>query len=168
MGHKQRAIRSGIGFDMTFEEWSNIWVDSGHWEERGVRKGQYVMARTKDQGPYKVGNVRICTVEENRAEQTANIRPETRAKISKSLLNNKRTVGNKNHLGCSQPQSAKDAISRKNRGRVLSDKTKARMSKAKKNNIYRLGTTQSLETRAKMRAAQTRRRLREKGFYLLY
>jgi NUMOD3 motif len=157
------AIRGGKGFELTFEEWFRIWTNSGHFNERGCRKGQYVMARTKDLGPYALGNVRICTVEENRAEQAANLRPETRAKISRSLLNNKYAVGNKNHLGHKQPQSAKDAISKANRNRVLSDLTKARMSRAKKNNTYRLGTSQSPGTRAKMRASQTARRERERA-----
>lgn len=61
--HKNRART--IGFELTFEEWWDIWQKSGHWEDRGRGKGSYVMSRVNDQGPYKVGNVFINTQENN-------------------------------------------------------------------------------------------------------
>src|SRR5262249_54702972 len=66
--HKYRAARRSIAFLMTFEEWWKIWLDSWHLLKRGCRRGDYVMARYGDKGAYEVGNVRICKVEENRAE----------------------------------------------------------------------------------------------------
>jgi hypothetical protein len=63
------AKTRGIPFLLTFEEWWQIWQDSGHWEERGNLTGQYVMCRNADQGPYAVGNVRIDTVRGNWLEQ---------------------------------------------------------------------------------------------------
>jgi hypothetical protein len=63
------AKTRGIPFLLTFEEWWQIWQDSGHWEERGNLSGQYVMCRNADQGPYAVGNVRIDTVRGNWLEQ---------------------------------------------------------------------------------------------------
>jgi hypothetical protein len=65
--YKQRwhAKRRGIPFLLTLEEWVMLWKDSGKWELRGRSKGQYVMARVGDQGPYAVGNVYICTTSEN-------------------------------------------------------------------------------------------------------
>jgi hypothetical protein len=62
------AKQRNIPFRLTFEEWWSIWELSGHWHERGYRRGQYCMARYGDQGAYEVGNVRICLVEENYAE----------------------------------------------------------------------------------------------------
>jgi hypothetical protein len=62
----------GIRFRMTFEEWCQIWNDSGHWHERGWRRGTYCMARFGDKGAYEVGNVKICLNEENRAERNTN------------------------------------------------------------------------------------------------
>lgn len=62
---KACAKRRGIGFYLTFEQWWNIWQQSGKWNQRGCKKGQYVMSRYNDTGPYKIGNVYIQTVESN-------------------------------------------------------------------------------------------------------
>lgn len=67
--HKGHAKKRGVQFLMTFEEWWDIWQTSGRWEQRGHFRGQYVMARYGDAGPYVVGNVRICTCSENLAER---------------------------------------------------------------------------------------------------
>ena len=63
--HKGNAKLRGVPFLLTFEEWWSIWQESGNWEQRGARRGQYVMARYGDTGPYAVGNVRICLAREN-------------------------------------------------------------------------------------------------------
>lgn len=65
--HRYSALKS-VGFELTFEEWLKIWMDSGHWHERGRGKDRYVMARFGDKGPYKVGNVKIITLSENTTE----------------------------------------------------------------------------------------------------
>lgn len=72
--HRIRAKRRGIPFLLTYEEWCVIWMESGKWEERGHNRGQYCMARFGDKGGYEVGNVRICTVEENAAERNRNFK----------------------------------------------------------------------------------------------
>jgi len=66
--HKHHAKMRDIPFLLTFDEWWSIWGASGQWLLRGHCKGQYVMARTGDKGPYAVGNVRITTVSDNHAE----------------------------------------------------------------------------------------------------
>jgi hypothetical protein len=48
-----------------------VWLESGHWEERGSGPDQYVMHRVGDRGPYKVGNVFIDTNARNMV--TANV-----------------------------------------------------------------------------------------------
>ena len=58
----------GIEFTLTFQEWWDIWQQSGKWEERGRKKGQYVMSRYGDTGPYAVGNVFIQTHTDNSKE----------------------------------------------------------------------------------------------------
>src|ERR1700741_3125325 len=63
------AKARGVTFEMTFDEWFTIWQQSGHWEERGCRKGQYVKTRHKDKGPYAVGNVAIVTTTENNSSK---------------------------------------------------------------------------------------------------
>jgi hypothetical protein len=68
--HRNNAKRRGIPFLLTFEQWNSIWRESGKWDQRGKRKGQYCMARHGDTGPYADGNVKITTKEENQAEST--------------------------------------------------------------------------------------------------
>jgi hypothetical protein len=60
--HKSSAKQRGIPFLLTFEQWWQIWQESGHWEKRGC---PYMMTRLKDEGPYAVGNVRIATGAQN-------------------------------------------------------------------------------------------------------
>lgn len=48
-----------IEMKLTFEEWVQIWVNSGHLEERGKKRGQYCMSRVNDTGHYESGNVFI-------------------------------------------------------------------------------------------------------------
>lgn len=57
-----------IEMRLTFEQWLDIWLSSGHWHERGCRRGQYVMSRYNDIGHYEIGNVEIKTMIENQAE----------------------------------------------------------------------------------------------------
>jgi hypothetical protein len=66
---RQNARRRGIKWDLPFDTWMKIWMDSGHWHERGVKTpGSYVMSRKGDQGPYSVDNVEIKTNRENLSE----------------------------------------------------------------------------------------------------
>lgn len=63
---KQRdnAKKRGIGFELNFKTWWDIWQESGRWAERGRGKG-YCMARFGDSGPYSKDNVYICTIGQN-------------------------------------------------------------------------------------------------------
>lgn len=63
--HRQNARRRNIEFALTYNEWIDIWMQSGHWEKRGRGAGKYVMCRYGDTGPYAVGNVYIDTQEHN-------------------------------------------------------------------------------------------------------
>ena len=60
-----RAAKRGIDWHLTFEEWWEIWRKSGQWEKRGSKRGQYVMARHWDAGPYAVWNVDIQLCSDN-------------------------------------------------------------------------------------------------------
>jgi hypothetical protein len=42
-----------------------MWQDSGKWEQRGRKQGQYCMARKGDVGPYSPDNVDIITIRQN-------------------------------------------------------------------------------------------------------
>ena|SRR5215469_9931236 len=80
------AKRRNVPFLLTFGEWLKIWQDSGKWEHRGRRKGQYVMARFGDVGPYEIGNVRICTVSENQAEMYSHSSNERLRMLSQGMF----------------------------------------------------------------------------------
>jgi hypothetical protein len=71
--HKKNAARRGVPFNLTFEQWWDIWERSGKWEKRGNRRGQYCMARNGDLGAYEIGNVRIERHETNTAERNRSV-----------------------------------------------------------------------------------------------
>lgn len=56
---RQSAIMRGIDWHFTFEDWYQLWLDSGHIHERGRTIGKYCMSRYKDEGPYSPTNVFI-------------------------------------------------------------------------------------------------------------
>lgn len=64
--HKANAQRRGIEFDITFEEWWAIWEP--RYAERGPYRGQLGMCRTRDEGAYRPGNVRLDTPRNNSRE----------------------------------------------------------------------------------------------------
>jgi len=68
---KKSAIKRGVGWDFTFESWSQWWetnLGPDWFILRGHHTGQYVMARNGDKGPYTRGNVRCVRVEDNHNE----------------------------------------------------------------------------------------------------
>ena len=64
--HRSSAKGRGIEFLLTFEEWWALWEP--HWHMRGQASHQMCMCRTRDEGAYAVGNVRIATNKENKQE----------------------------------------------------------------------------------------------------
>jgi hypothetical protein len=66
--HRGNSKRRNIPFLISFEEWYDLWEQSGKWEHRGPRQGGYVMSRHNDVGPYAIGNVSIISHEENSGE----------------------------------------------------------------------------------------------------
>lgn len=66
--HRYRAFIRNIEFQFTFEEWYKMWLDSGHWEERGCKRGEYCMARKRDIGPYSKENVLIQLSTQNNSD----------------------------------------------------------------------------------------------------
>lgn len=64
-GHRYHAKKRNVAFLLTFDEWITIWINSGHWNERGLGARKYCMCRIDDIGPYAVGNVFIDTNSKN-------------------------------------------------------------------------------------------------------
>lgn len=66
---RAQAKARGVAFALTFEQWSNLWLQSGHWDRRGRNPGDYCMSRKNDSGAYALGNIEIVPVDENLATQ---------------------------------------------------------------------------------------------------
>lgn len=81
---KSNAKSRGIPFEISFEDWRDIWVSSGKWEQRGRRRGNYCMMRYGDAGAYAVGNVLIGLQEDNLSagNKGRKFTAEHRAKLS--------------------------------------------------------------------------------------
>lgn len=72
---KSRAINSrGIEFNLTFDEWLNWWLQTGHWHERGHGSGKYVMSRFNDIGPYSLDNIFCQTLNANTSESAKRLK----------------------------------------------------------------------------------------------
>jgi hypothetical protein len=67
---RRKPDRNGhrIQVTMTFDEWLQVWMDSGKLHLRGNGRGKFCMARKNDLGDYAVGNVEIKPCEENSRE----------------------------------------------------------------------------------------------------
>lgn len=69
--HRCNAAKRSIPFKLTYEEWLLVWGDK--LPLRGPRRGQLVMSRKDDRGPYKIGNVEIVTSSQNIKNQISNV-----------------------------------------------------------------------------------------------
>ena len=66
---RSQSRNRGIDWDLSFEQWFDIWKESGRWDKRGRDDGKYVMARFGDRGPYAIDNVKIVTSNVNMQER---------------------------------------------------------------------------------------------------
>lgn len=73
----------GIEWAISFPEWMRIWLNSGHWADRGVGVGRYCMARHGDTGPYSATNVSIQLCTENSRDGIRKARPAMNANPSR-------------------------------------------------------------------------------------
>lgn len=72
---KRHALNRGIEFQFSLDEWATWWEENlgNDWQKkRGRRRGQFVMARNGDKGPYAPGNVRCILCTDNQKEQISN------------------------------------------------------------------------------------------------
>ena len=110
----RQAKQRGIGWQLTFDEWLSIWNESGHLHERGNKRGQYVMGRTGDIGPYAAGNVYICTFAQNLRDARINNPASKVKKIGtgrgwtfrkKATRNPYQVMVGDNYIGCFATQA---------------------------------------------------------------
>lgn len=99
---RRKPDRNGhrIQVTMTFEEWLQVWIDSGKLHLRGNGRGKFCMARKNDLGDYAVGNVEIKACEENSRE----------AKLGRPHLRDTRDEMRAARSGKAKSKSHKDSI----------------------------------------------------------
>jgi len=99
---RRKPDRNGhrIQVMMTFDEWLQVWTDSGKLHLRGNGRGKFCMARKDDLGDYAVGNVEIKACEENSRE----------AKLGRPAAACTRTNMSATRTGVAKAQSHKDKI----------------------------------------------------------
>src|SRR5258706_9221221 len=57
--HKRDALRKGVAYDISFEDWKDMWNSSGHFQDKGSKTGQYTMVRLDKTKPFTFGNIEI-------------------------------------------------------------------------------------------------------------
>src|SRR5258708_17288656 len=98
--HKDSAKARKIPFIFTFDGWMKVWLDSGHFHQRGKRSHEYCMARHEDKGAYEVGNISIITNYENNTAKS-------KCRAVKEALNRqdiKHRVSEAIRAACSRPE----------------------------------------------------------------
>ena len=84
--HKHIAIKRGIPFLFTFEQWSEWWLMDDRWSRRGRKAGQLQMGRKGDSDPYSPDNIECVTKEQKQKAQLvglSSLPPEKRAEIAR-------------------------------------------------------------------------------------
>lgn len=76
---RAKAAMRGIAWNFTFQQWCDVWEESGKWHLRGRGAGRYCMARPGDTGPYEKGNVSIVDWQTNTRDAGLNRPEQTRA-----------------------------------------------------------------------------------------
>jgi hypothetical protein len=81
-GQRKEAERRGIKWEITFEEWYAWWGTDI--EQRGPYKGQLVMARHGDVGPYRLDNISKLKAEQNASDARLG-RPASKSGLTKRI-----------------------------------------------------------------------------------
>jgi hypothetical protein len=122
--HKDNAKKRNVPFLLSFEEWWDIWQKSGHYDERGNKKGQYCMSRYNDIGAYQLGNVFIQLHSDNVTQAWSGKKHshEAKEKISTNHIG---------MLGKTQSQETKEKIGLAHKGKIVSEETRMKQRLAK-------------------------------------
>ena len=135
MQHKMNAKNYGTPWKINYVQWRRIWSESGKWNKRGPHRGQYVMARFGDKGPYAPWNVKIITCGKNSIEawlgRNHSIKSKTKMSVSQ--------IGNTNPLGCIRSPETRAKLSAAHKGKKLSPAHCLKISKRMMGNQYRKG-----------------------------
>ena len=119
---KCQADKRNVKWLFTFETWWKMWNDSGKWEQRGRKTGQYCMARKGDVGPYSVDNVDIVLVSVNTSDARKGKAPTNKGrKVSADTLEKMRI----NSTGVKQSIATRKKKSIANKGKPWSEARRA-------------------------------------------
>lgn len=66
---RANARNRGVSWELTWDEWRDWWLATGRVDERGRMRGQWVMGRPYDSGPYAIGNLMCLRAEDNVRQQ---------------------------------------------------------------------------------------------------
>lgn len=80
---RRNASNRGIEWSFTLFEWWWVWFKSGKWNSRGRKRGEYVMARHGDSGPYSLDKVSIITASNNTKEYWSDVWTGKRQRVYK-------------------------------------------------------------------------------------
>lgn len=75
---RHQALKRDIEWNFTYESWCEWWMQEDRWANRGNRRGDIMMCRIKDVGPYDPSNVYAGTTAQNHADYTSEKRREVR------------------------------------------------------------------------------------------
>jgi hypothetical protein len=78
---RDRMRNHGIPFTLSWAEWTEVWRASGHWTERGRRKGEYQMVRLDPGRPFERGNVHIVLVDREYLLRRRRRKPKSKSAI---------------------------------------------------------------------------------------
>jgi len=118
----QAEKKRNIEFRLTFDQWLDIWEKSGHLEERGRRKGEFVMSRNGDDGAYEIGNVFIQPHSSNASD----------AKKGKPKSEESKKKQSDAMKGRPKSEETKAKMSATKKGIPISEETKKKISDAMK------------------------------------
>lgn len=85
LDNKSHAQARAIDFLLSYEDFLELWLVSGKWEQRGRRRGQFQLCRYGDSGPYSSRNCYIGEVGQNQQDRW-NTSGEETAKIVELYL----------------------------------------------------------------------------------
>jgi hypothetical protein len=86
---RHNAKARDIPWGFSFDQWLEIWFESGHLYERGLKGDGYVMSRFNDEGGYVKGNVEIIKASQN--SQQPQVKAKRKATVAARPVNWKRS-----------------------------------------------------------------------------
>ena len=70
----RHAASRSIKWDLSYEDWLEMWLVSGKWEQRGRKAGQFCMCRYGDVGSYSKKNCYIDLTNNNQQVRWEDVR----------------------------------------------------------------------------------------------